>query len=316
MKKWLFFCLVFFSLSSVAKNNIEDYQRTYLPVHTENGDLKIAIRVFKMNGTPSFLAVNPATLETQIIGIAKLRARTSTKDKPGYFSSWNIASTPYYQLLNKSTAAPYVLENQGLTHVNLEKGNILSVDLCPSTKPFEAEFFNALVKRSEVLKKPIPLIIAISGMWMIGHPEEFAWLLTQQKQHTLEITWANHSFSHAYYVDLPYANNFLLAPGTNINLEILQTEKYLLEAGEVPSIFFRFPGLVSNQKLIQTLKTFGLIPLGTDAWIAFLKQKHQEIIPGSIILVHGNGNEHKGILDLTPLLDKLDFVSIKDSAFL
>lgn len=314
--KWLLFIITFFfSLSSIAKNSIEDYQRIYLPVYTIKNDLRIAIRVFKMNGIPSFLTVNPATLETEVIAIANLRPRTLSKDgTPGYFTSWSMASTPYYQLLNQTTAAPYVLENQGLTHIdNLEHGNILTIDMCPSIKHFEAAFFKALVERSKALKKPIPVVIAVSGMWIIGHPDEFEWLIAQQHQHTLEITWANHSFSHIYYSDLPYANNFLLAPGTNSALEILQTEKYLLEVGELPSVFFRFPGLVSNQKWIENLKKFGLIPLGTDAWMANLKRNHQAISPGGIILVHGNGNEHKGIVMITPLLNKLDFVSIKSA---
>jgi hypothetical protein len=267
-----------------------------------------------MNGIPSFLTVNPTNLDTKIEAIANLRTRRplSKNRKPGYFTFWNIASTPYYQLLNKYTAAPYLTENQGLTHIDsLEDGNILTVDLCPSIKPFETEFFNTLVERSKQLKKPIPLVIAVSGMWLIGHPNEFQWLLNQQKQHSLEITWANHSFSHLYYNDLPYSRNFLLTPETNVDLEILQTEKYLLESDQVPSVFFRFPGLISNQMLVEKLKTFGLIPLGTDAWIANLERNHQKIIPGGIILVHGNSNEHKGIIRLTPLLDKLNIMSIK-----
>ncbi|WP_419418854.1 hypothetical protein ACNVED_09865 [Legionella sp. D16C41] len=315
MKKFLYLFLLLFSLNSFAQNTIEDYQRIFLPVYTIVGDLKIAIRVFKINGTPSFLTVNPKTLDTEILPIASLRPRqlTPQKKKPGYFTFWNIASTPYYQILNKNTAEPYVMENQGLKHVDLDEGNILTVDLCPSSKPFEADFFKALVKRADELHKPTPLVIAVSGMWIIGHPDEFQWLISQEKQHKLDITWANHSFSHVYYNDLPYADNFLLRPETNFDLEILQTEKYLLEAGEMPSIFFRFPGLISNPALIKKLKSFGLIPLGTDAWIANLKRNRQEVMPGGIILVHGNSNEHKGIVLIKPLLDKLDFKNIKNA---
>ena len=177
-------------------------------------------------------------------------------------------------------------------------------------KPFEAGLFYKLVQLSEETNKPIPITIAISGMWLIKHPEEFQWLIAKEKEKKLAITWANHSFSHVYYKDLPYSENFMLTPGTNIDTEILLTEKYLLEAGELPSVFFRFPGLVSNKSLMKQLKQYGLIPLGTDAWLANLQKNHQEISPGGIILVHGNSNEHKGIILLLPLLKKITFLDI------
>lgn len=315
MKKYLCVILLLLANFACGKNVIEDYQRIFLPMYTKDGNLMIALRIMKMNNVPSFLIVNPQNFVTAVMPVTQLQPRNSVqKKKPGYFTYWNIASTPYYQLLNKSTAAPYLIENQGLNHADkLESGNVLTIDLCPSSKPFEATFFQQLVKRADALGKATPITIAITGMWLIEHPEEFQWLQTQEKARKLDITWANHSFSHVYYKDLPYSNNFLLSPATNIDMEILLTEKYLLEAGETPSVFFRFPGLVSNESLIKKIKEYGLIPLGTDAWIANLKRNHQEIIPGSILLIHGNSNEHKGVIDLLPLLDKLILVDIKNA---
>jgi hypothetical protein len=306
--------LILLANLSFSKNVVTDYQRIFLPVYTLDGNLMLAIRVLKMNDIPSFLVVNPNSLDTKIVPISDLKPRHPQKKKPGYFTHWNVASTRYYQLLNKTTAAPYPLENQGLTHADkLDSGNVLTIDLCPSSKPFEAEFFNRLIQLSRNSVKPIPITIAISGMWLIEHPEEFQWLLTKEKEKKLEITWANHSFSHIYYSDLPYSENFLLSSGTNLDSEILLTEKYLLEAGELPSVFFRFPGLVSNQALVNKLKDYGLIPLGTDAWIANLKKNHQEITPGGILLVHGNSNEHQGIVTLLPLLKNLTLKSLRES---
>ncbi|KTD39493.1 Uncharacterised protein [Legionella longbeachae] len=303
--------LIIYSCSAAANYNITDYQRVFLPVYSEHGDFLMAIRVFKMNEIPSFLVVDPETLQTKVMPVKTLLPRDfRQKDKPGYFTRWNIASTRYYQLLHKTTAAPYVLENQGIKHAQHGKhGNVLTIDLCPSTKPFESEFFNSLVKLSETSNKPIPVTIAISGMWLIEHPEEFQWLIAQEKDKKLAITWANHSFSHVYYDDLPYSENFLRSPETNIELEILTTEKYLLESGEVPSVFFRFPGLVSSKKLIRQLRQYGLIPLGTDTWLA----RNQTIIPGGILLVHGNSNEHEGIVKLLPILKELNWLDIKSA---
>lgn len=313
MKKYLIVLFLLLTYKLFANNAIHDYQRIFLPVYTMDGHLKFAIRVFKKNEIPSFLLVDPSSLETQVLPIVQLKPRHSTKtNQPGYSAHWKIASTRYYQLLNKNTAAPYVLENQGITHASASiKENILTIDLCPSIKPFEADFFNRLVQLSDESHKPIPITIAISGMWLIEHPDEFQWLISKEKEKKLEITWANHSFSHQYYDDLPYSENFLQLPATNMDAEILLTEKYLLEHDEMPSIFFRFPGLVSNESLIKQLKTYGLIPLSTDAWLAKLHSKHQSITPGGIILVHGNHNEHEGIVHLLPLLNHMSFISIK-----
>ena len=116
--------MLFLSFSCHAKNNIQDYQRIFLPVYLANGDLRIAIRVFKMNDIPSFLLVNPDRLTTEVMPITNLSTKSSNPvKKKGYFTYWNLGSTRYYQLLNKSTAAPYPLENQGITHADhLKKG--------------------------------------------------------------------------------------------------------------------------------------------------------------------------------------------------
>ncbi|MFA6303373.1 MAG: hypothetical protein WC627_09620 [Legionella sp.] len=308
MRKFISLMLLFLASSCLAKNTVTDYQRIYLPVYTSDGSLMIALRVFKMNDIPSFLVVNPENFATKVLPVTQLQPRQNTISKPGHYANWGIASTPYYQILNKSTAAPYTMENQGITHAGITTDKaILTADLCPSTKPFEAKFFNKLVQIADKSNQPVPITIAISGLWILHHPQEFQWLINQKQHNKLNITWANHSFSHVYYHDQPYSQNFLLAPNTNLEVEILLTEKYLLEAGETPSVFFRFPGLISDEHLIKELKKYGLIPLGADAWLA----KSQPITPGAVILVHGNSNEHEGIKILLPQLDNLHLIDIK-----
>lgn len=85
---------------------------------------------------------------------------------------------------------------------------------------------------------------------------------------------------------------------TDMNYEILETEKAMLKNGLLPSVFFRFPGLVSDQQLVYKLTDYGLIPIGTDAWLA----KGQQPQAGSIVLIHGNGNEPTGVNDFIKLL--------------
>ncbi|MDO7744704.1 MAG: polysaccharide deacetylase, partial [Pedobacter sp.] len=66
----------------------------------------------------------------------------------------------------------------------------------------------------------------------------------------------------------------------------------------LPSVFFRFPGLVSDQQVADKVLAYGIIPVGSDAWLA----KGQQPSAGSIVLIHGNGNEPVGVADFIKLL--------------
>ena len=81
--------------------------------------------------------------------------------------------------------------------------------------------------------------------------------------------------------------SFMLTRGLDPDYEILETERLLIANGGTPSVFFRFPGLVSSSALMQAVRRHHLISIGADAWLA----KGQKPGPGSIILVHPNGNE-------------------------
>ena len=72
----------------------------------------------------------------------------------------------------------------------------------------------------------------------------------------------------------------------------------MLERKLLPSVFFRFPGLVSDQAIFDKILALGLIPVGTDAWLA----KGQWPTEGSIVLIHANGNEPLGVKDFIKLL--------------
>lgn len=125
-------------------------------------------------------------------------------------------------------------------------------------------------------------------------------VVQQEKLKTLQITWINHTFSHVYYPDVAFDDNFLVTPQTNVTEEILSTEQILLQNRQLLSVFFHFPGLVANEKLIKKIRKFGLVTIGSNAWLAH----HQQIENGSIVLVHGNSNESEGIKLIMPLLQK------------
>ena len=295
----------FMSAFAEAKLSITNYHQVFIPCLDQQGQLMIAIRMYYIDATPYFLLVNPYTFLTQT-SLAKFCA--PNKDTAPaiphyhYHTMQTLENTPYMQALVRYTVSTfYKIQNYGVTHAqSVVDGMFLTADMCPSRKAFEKDFFSTLVNLSEKQQHAIPIGLSVSGLWILGHDKEFNWLVQQQKANKLQITWINHSFSHPYYNDLPLGNNFLLAKKINFSSEILQTEKLLIENNQLPSVFFRFPGLVSDKKTITELSKFSLIPIGSDAWLA----KDQTAKPGSIILVHGNGNEPEGIEKVLPLLQQ------------
>src|SRR5262249_55041974 len=136
---------------------------------------------------------------------------------------------------------------------------------------------------------PIPLGIAMSGGWAKNHGTEFDKILDFQKRGKIAITWMNHSLTHPLHcLDSACINGlFLDAPDVDFDEEVLGLERILLARSLVPSVIFRFPGLVHDEDRLKQLTKFSLLPLDADAWIA----KGEPIKSHAVVLVHGNGNE-------------------------
>ena len=166
----------------------------------------------------------------------------------------------------------------------------VTIDLCPSSKPFNKELFDYLDSLSKKLGYPIPVAICPSGTWILKHSDELAKI----KGLDLNITWVNHSYSH------PIDHDFLNNPKVNFKYEVEENLKVFQNYGLIPSKYFRFPGVRSNRKRLKELEEMGCIPLGANAWLA----KGQKIKNGSIILVHGNGNEPQGCVMLIQYLNE------------
>ena len=284
-------------LSGNVRALVTDYHKVFIPGYDTQGHLNIAIRMFYIDTKPYFLTVNPYTFETQKNPVNNLSAQKFIANNS---SMKKLMATPYIKALARYTSGPYRLENYGITKAEYPtNGMFLTIDMCPSSKPgFEAKFFETLVALGKQKHQAIPIAISITGHWILGHEKEFNWILDQKNKGNLQITWINHSYSHFYYHDLPLDKNFLLSAHTDFFAEVLLMEKMLIERNQLPSIFFRFPGLISNKNLILKLGKLGLISVGSNAWLAEL----QPAKPGSIILVHGNENEPQGIKLIMPLL--------------
>jgi hypothetical protein len=102
--------------------------------------------------------------------------------------------------------------------------------------------------------------------------------------------------------------NFVLSKEEHLVKDILDLEITLIKNGVTPSIFFRFPGLVSNKKSIESVKSLSLITIGSNTWLA----KKEPIKEGSIILVHGNKNEPLGVDIFLKLLKNNNITKLND----
>lgn len=243
----------------------------------------VAIREMTVGGEKLDLLADPEALTTRLERAACWTCREESESELG--------ATRMGRAIGESASAPGLvhrgfLQNAGLTHGG-GQGDFVTGDLCPSRKPLDRTFF----MRLEAADPRAPVAISISGLWLIHHFDDFRWLVDQRNSGALNILWANHTYHHPYNRRLPDAANFLLSKGVDPQEEILDTERLLIANGETPSLFFRFPGLVSSDPLMQAVSHFHLVTLGADAWLA-LGQKPGR---GSIVLVHPNGNEPRGL---------------------
>ncbi len=281
--------------AALASAPVQDYRAvTALATEGAGGAPTVVLRSFTRGGERFHWVVDPATLSARAVPAAGLRVERH----PWSAIRRTIAETAYGRALRDAEKNAAPLQGAGLTHVRPGRPGIdLTLDLCPSRRPLDRALFSALVAGLE--ERPLPVAIALTGAWMKEHPDDLAWLRSLEEEGTLAVTWVNHSFHHRSSPALPLDSNFLLEPGTDVRAEVLDTEKAMLAAGIIPSVFFRFPGLVSRPDVFRKVVALGLVPLGSDAWLAKSRQPPAE---GSIVLVHANGNEPVGVRRFLELL--------------
>lgn len=283
----LLLLVVLILASTATAGVITDYKPELTAFTDFRGNLQLAIRTFNNDGVQYKLLINPVNLQASL---CSARALKPVADFQG---------RQFSAIVETAAPPPFKLQNHGVKHAAAAvNGMFLTIDLCPSRRSLEKGMFENLSAIAEKTGRPVPVAICISGAWISSHQEDLQWLKELENRGGLSITWVNHSLSHFHDQTLPIEKNFMLAKGTDGRSEILNNEIAMLQAGITPSPFFRFPGLVSGEKLVRLLGELHLIPLGADAWLA----KGEEPKNGSIILVHGNGNEPPGIARLMKLL--------------
>lgn len=281
---------------SAQYNDISDY-RKYFATGKYNGIEVSIIRTYISHEKQFFIAVNPNNIKTYIIPAEEILETPKTwTDILNQYSN-----SAYVKAINTAKEKSFPMQDAGIQHGNVnEKGIILTIDLCPSHKPLDRIIFTSIANEFLKMNKPQAIALSITGKFLNSHPEDIEWLKEMSKSGSLEIVWINHTYNHNYDPKLPIQENFLFEPKTNLDTEILLLEKSLLEKQILFSAFFRFPGLVSDAELINKVTEYGLIPIGSDAWLA----KGQIAKNGDIVLIHGNGNEPLGVKDFLQLLKK------------
>lgn len=161
----------------------------------------------------------------------------------------------------------------------------LSIDLCPSKAPYDRELFQYLDELGRRKGEKIPVAIALSGRWIVRHQKELDEI---RRMNHLQITWVNHSYTHPLR-----EGRFSTDPHFDFVRDAKRNRQALESHGLPPSRFYRFPGLRYNERRLRELRALGYVALGADAWFG----KRQKIRSGSIVLIHGNGNNSPGLLD-------------------
>lgn len=291
----LLLCFLTLTINVFAQKfeTIKRYKVNYA-LATKNNEKLIALRSFVNGNQKYLLLVNPQNFETKV-DLANQYVTNSLQ----YSNVLAIfKNTAYIKAIDAAAQKDMQLQNAGIDHsIPNEKGIALTIDLCPSHKALDRVIFQSVFEEFKKIEQPAPLAISVSGKWMLKHQDDLNWLKGFADRKELNITWVNHSYNHEVN-KLPLAENFLLAPGTNLDVEVLENEKLMLKNGLIPSVFFRFPGLVSDKTIVEKIEAYGLIPIGSDAWLA----KGQQPNAGSIVLIHGNGNEEIGVKDFIQLL--------------
>ena len=292
--KTILYLLMVLAIPCSAQVSIEGYNKYFAITKYNNKELLI-LRKFKTSGTASYLAVNPAELTTSIIPAAGVIVKEMALDQALIY----FENSAYSKAMSSARQLSNSLQDAGIIHgFQKEKGITLTIDLCPSHKVLDRIIFTSLISEFQKTEKPVPIAISITGRWMLTHANDLNWLKELEKSNYIKVTWINHSYNHHVSSKAPLKTNFLLEPGTDLNFEVLGTELAMLQHGMLPSVFFRFPGLVSDTEVVKRVLSYGVIPVGSDAWLA----KGQPANSGSIVLIHGNGNEPLGVQDFIKLL--------------
>lgn len=263
-------CLIFNTLSAAT---LIDYRPFFARIGAHEITLR---RIDYSNKTTRYLVLNTIDFSTRIVRrIPRSAVEQASVDK--------LADTSAYFTTREQIQSNPELYASGIGRFERVDGVVISGDLCPASKAgIEQTIIDSLAK-----SKNSTLYVCISGRWIDRHPDE----LKKLRHETINIVWVNHSLTHRYEKKENANDDFLCLPNTDLQAEVLGMERKMFELGLRPSPFFRYPGLISSPVVANYVISLGLIPLGSEAWLAKGENPRQ----GSVVLIHLNGNEPLGI---------------------
>lgn len=259
-------------------------------VSIDAGRRLAAIRTMTLEGKRARLVVDVDSYATSVVLEADLASHSHAD------SGDRLASAPYLKSLEQLSSRGAALESidhDARAATSATEPFALTIDMCQSRKPFERRLFEWAVTLADQLHAPVPVGIAMTGVWAKAHASELEQILAWESAGKLSITWINHSSTHPLHCQNASCSKaeFLTAQSVDFDEEVFGLERALISRGLVPSPIFRFPGLVHDAERMRQLSRLSLMAIDADGWIA----KGQGIKPGAVVLVHGNGNEPEGI---------------------
>jgi hypothetical protein len=174
---------------------------------------------------------------------------------------------------------------------DLIKTMAVTADMCWSLRPMERRLFD-LARSSASEGSGGAITVFMCGRWLEQHPDDMEYLMDLEAA-GLDIIWGLHSWVHPK--SLGFMNEF---SQLEVVSDTLRLEQEMLAWGIVPIVSYRFPGLIHDPQRLGTILDMNLLPIDADAWIAAQGSGHEyggPLVHGSIVLLHGNGNEPKGI---------------------
>jgi hypothetical protein len=244
------------------------------------GEALLIMRSMVIDGTPSYVVADDS-FRLSIVDAAELDGASHA----------DAGATSKYDEALERTRHAVLCQLESSSAAADGQRFALTVDMCQSSRPWERELYQWAVSLSEQLGEPVKIGVAMTGGWAKQHESELGQLLNWQREGKLDITWINHSARHQLSRDSDGHYHFLTADSIDMSAAVLDLESLLLGQGVMFSALFRFPGLTHDERTLAELNDLSLFPLDANGWLA----KGQPLSDGSVVLLHGNGNEPPGI---------------------
>ena len=269
--------------------------RTILP-----GETLLIRRSATVDGVRSVIVTECGPgLESYLVPVEDLAGSTEPGRAEG--TTWQGVRRWFHRRTDEGAALRYGSRR------SLTRSVCLTVDLCWSLRPLDPDLIGLICETAAARGRPVPVALFVSGRWVEQHPDEMSTLVALATNGAADVTWGLHSWEHP---KTPTGMTEWTA--ARIRQDTTRLEQLLLSWGIVPTVYYRFPNLVHDRERLGAILALDLLPIDCDSWLAVRDRARGTVrgelfgrLPaaGSVLLVHGNGNEPVGIRLLREWLD-------------